>query len=322
MTRFSSAFRVSMTASPPNAPDQPRALPTAPLPTRRPAEGNSRPLRVASHGTRDFLVGTFQLAGLLFLLLALLGPFYWMVATSLKETKQTFAVPPAFVFTPTFEHYQGVIREGKVPRGLLNSLVITVSTTGLALLLGTPAAYVLARFRFRGRNDLLFWFISNRFISPIVVALPFFLIAKNLKLLDTHLALILIYLTFNVPLVVWLCLDQFRSIPKELDESAELEGCSLWQTFFYINLPLAMPGVVVSAILCFIFSWNELLFALILSRQDAKTAPVEAANFMTGFGVRWGEMMATGTLIVLPVVIFAALVSRRLAAGLTMGAVK
>ena len=315
-----------MTASPPNAPDQPRALTTAsggpaPLPTHRPPGEGSRPPRV-SYRTRDFLAGAFQLAGLLFLLLALLGPFYWMAATSLKETKQTFAVPPVFVFTPTFEHYQGVIREGKVPRGLLNSLVITVGTTGLALLLGTPAAYVLARFRFRGRDDLLFWFISNRFISPIVVALPFFLIAKNLKLLDTHLALILIYLTFNVPLVVWLCLDQFRSIPKELDESAELEGCSLWQTFFYINLPLAMPGVVVSAILCFIFSWNELLFALILTRQDAKTAPVEAANFMTGFGVRWGEMMATGTLIVLPVVVFAALVSRRLAAGLTMGAVK
>ena len=262
------------------------------------------------------MVSAFQLAGLLFLLLALLGPFYWMVATSLKETKQTFAVPPVFVFTPTFEHYEGVIREGKVPRGLLNSLIVTVSTTGLALMLGTPVAYILARFRFRGRDDLLFWFISNRFISPIVVALPFFLIAKNLKLLDTQLALILIYL------VVWLCLDQFRSIPKELDESSRLDGCSLWQTFFHVNLPLAMPGIVVSAILCFIFSWNELLFALILSRQYAKTAPVEAANFMTGFGVRWGDMMATGTLIVLPVVIFASLVSRRLAAGLTMGAVK
>lgn len=272
--------------------------------------------------TRIAMVSAFQLVGLILLLLLLLGPFYWMVATSLKETKQTFAVPPVFVFQPTLEHYRGVINDGKVPHALLNSVIVTVSTTGLALILGTPVAYVLARFRFRGRDDLLFWFISNRFISPIVVALPFFLIAKNLKLLDTQLALILIYLTFNVPLVVWLCLDQFRSIPKELDESAALDGCSLWQTFFHINLPLAMPGVVVSAILCFIFSWNELLFALILSRQNAKTAPVEAANFMTGFGVRWGEMMATGTLIVLPVVIFAALVSRRLASGLTMGAVK
>ncbi len=264
----------------------------------------------------------FQLLGLIFLLIVLLGPFYWMVATSLKETKLTFAVPPVFAFQPTLEHYHSVINDGNVPRGLLNSLIVTVSSTLIALVLGTPVAYILARFRFRGRDDLLFWFISNRFISPIAVALPFFLVAKNLKLLDTHLALILIYLTFNVPLVVWLCLDQFRSIPSGLDEAATLDGCSLWQTFLHVDLPLAMPGVVVSAILCFIFSWNELLFALILGRQYAKTAPVEAANFMTGFGVRWGEMMATGTLIVLPVVIFAALVSRRLASGLTMGAVK
>lgn len=271
---------------------------------------------------RRTLTSAFQLLGLMLLLLALLGPFYWMVATSFKESKQTFAIPPVFVFQPTLEHYRGVILDGKVPRGLLNSLIVTLSATGLALVLGTPVAYVLARFRFRGRDDLLFWFISNRFISPIVVALPFFIIAKNLKLLDTHAALILIYLTFNVPLVVWLCLDQFHSIPKELDEFSMLDGCTLWQTFWHVNLPLAMPGVVVSAILCFIFSWNELLFALILTRQSARTAPVEAANFMTGFGVRWGEMMATGTLIVLPVVIFAALVSRRLAAGLTMGAVK
>ena len=278
--------------------------------------------RVSPGALRRLGGDVFQLVGLLVLLVFLLGPFYWMVTTSLKEAKQTFAVPPVFVFAPTLEHYRGVIGGGKVPWGLFNSLVVTVSTTVLALVLGAPVAYVLARFRFRGRDDLLFWFISNRFISPIVVALPFYLIAKNLGLLNTRLALVLIYLTFNVPLVVWLCLDQFRSVPKELDESATLDGCTLWQTFLHVNLPLAMPGIVVSAILCFIFSWNELLFALILGPKDTKMAPVEAANFMTGFGVRWGEMMATGTLIVLPVVIFAALVSRRLAAGLTMGAVK
>ena len=303
------------------------AVPTSPAGALNAPSGGAIPRPAVSssanpRASRVSLGDAFQLVGLLVLLVALLGPFYWMVATSLKEAKQTFAVPPVFVFAPTLEHYRGVINEGKVPWGLFNSLVVTVSTTVLALILGTPAAYILARFRFRGRDDLLFWFISNRFISPIVVALPFYLIAKNLGLLNTRLALVLIYLTFNVPLVVWLCLDQFRSVPKELDESATLDGCTLWQTFLHVNLPLAMPGIVVSAILCFIFSWNELLFALILGPKDTKMAPVEAANFMTGFGVRWGEMMATGTLIVLPVVIFAALVSRRLAAGLTMGAVK
>lgn len=320
-----------MPTEPISVPDQ-----ASPVPSNRSVESSSDPLAQEAvtlsvpsktpewnpPRKRVFLTSALQLLGLIFLLLVLLGPFYWMVATSLKETTLTFAMPPVFAFQPTLDHYRGVINDGNVPRGLFNSLIVTVSSTLIALVLGTPAAYILARFRFRGREDLLFWFISNRFISPVVVALPFFLIAKNLKLLDTHLALILIYLTFNVPLVVWLCLDQFQSIPRDMDEAATLDGCTLWQTFFHVNLPLAMPGVVVSAILCFIFSWNELLFALILGRQHAKTAPVEAANFMTGFGVRWGEMMATGTLIVLPVVIFAALVSRRLASGLTMGAVK
>ncbi|PJF34913.1 MAG: ABC transporter permease [Candidatus Thermofonsia Clade 1 bacterium] len=265
-----------------------------------------------------------QLVLLLLLLLFILTPFYWMVSTSLKEQNDTFAIPPKILFTPTLEHYNFVLFSPSaiVPTGLQNSLIVATFTTLLALLLGTPAAYILARFEFRGKRDLWFWFISNRFISPIVVALPFFLIARDLRMLNTPQALILIYLTFNIPLVVWLCLDQFRAIPRDLDEQAKVDGCNLFQSFWRINLPLAIPGVVVSAILCFIFSWNELLFALILNRSTGQTAPVQAANFMTGFGVKWGEMMATGTLIVLPVVLFAAIVSRHLARGLTMGAIK
>jgi len=263
-----------------------------------------------------------QLLALLLLLGFILVPIYWMISTSLKTANQTFAVPPVFVFEPTFAHYRTVFDEGVVTAGLRNSLIVATSSTLLAILLGTPAAYALARFDFRGKPHLWFWIISNRFISPIVVALPFFLLARNLNLLDTHLVLILAYLTFNVPLVIWLCIDQFRAIPREVDQAALVDGANPWQVFFSITLPLAIPGVVVSAILCFVFSWNEFLFALVLTQAAAKTAPVEAANFMTGFGVRWGEMMATGTLIVLPVVIFAAIVSRHLVRGLTMGAVK
>lgn len=281
------------------------------------ATGSHRSRR-RSRGVRDAL----QLVALLALIGFLVFPVYWMVSTSLKTTNQTFAVPPVFIFKPTLAHYRVIFSEGNVPRSLVNSLIVAGGSTLLAIALGTPASYALARFNFRGKSDLWFWIISNRFISPIVVALPFFLIARNLHILNTHIVLILVYLTFNVPLVIWLCADQFRLVPKDIDDAAFVDGAGLWQAFLRINLPLAAPGVVVSAILCFVFSWNEFLLALTLTRGTASTAPVAANNFVTDFGVRWGEMMATGTLIVLPVVIFAALVSRYLVRGLTMGAIK
>ena len=159
-------------------------------------------------------------------------------------------------------------------------------------------------------------------ISPIVVALPFFLIARQFHLLDTQLALILIYLTFNVPIVVWICADQFRNIPKELDEAATLEGYNSFAIFWRIALPLAAPGIAVSAIFSFIFSWNELLYALVLTRTNAKTAPVVATSFLSGYELPWGQIMATGTLVALPVIIFSIIVSRQLVRGLTMGAIK
>jgi multiple sugar transport system permease protein len=256
------------------------------------------------------------------LLAIILFPIYWMVSTSLKTQNQTFAIPPELIFVPTLEHYQQVFTEGRVIGALLNSLIVASGSTVLAVVLGTPAAYVLARFQFRGRDQLWFWFITNRFITPIVVAVPFFLIARNAGLVDTRLALILVYLTFNLPLVVWLCVDQFRAIPKDIDEAAMVDGADLFRTFALVSLPLAVPSIAVSAILCFILSWNEFLFALVLTRDNAGTAPVEAANFMTGFGVVWGPMMATATLIVLPVLLFSILVSRHIVRGLTMGAFK
>lgn len=265
---------------------------------------------------------TGELAGLILIITVIVLPLYWMVSTSLKTANDTFAVPPVFVFNPTFDHYRAIFEAGSVPKSLLNSLIVAVSSSLLALVLGAPAAYALARFDFRGKSNLWFWIISNRFISPIVVAVPFFLLARDLSLLNTRLALVLVYLTFNLPLVIWLCIDQFRAVPREVEQAAFVDGAGPWRVFSTIALPLAIPGIAVSGILCFVFSWNEFLFSLVLTREEARTAPVEAANFMTGFGVLWGEMMATGTLIVLPVVLFAALASRYLVRGLTMGAVK
>jgi multiple sugar transport system permease protein len=249
-------------------------------------------------------------------------PFYWMVSTSFKEQAAILSPAPQFFFQPTLGNYTRAFEKFDIGASLVNSLIVALSTTAISLVLGAPAAYAIARFDFKGKRDLWFWFISNRMISPIVVALPFFLIARQFRLLDTQLVLILIYLTFNVPIVVWICADQFRNIPKELDEAATLEGYNSFAIFWRIALPLAAPGIAVSAIFSFIFSWNELLYALVLTRSNAKTAPVVATSFLSGYELPWGQIMATGTLVALPVIIFSIIVSRQLVRGLTMGAIK
>lgn len=266
------------------------------------------------------LWGQFVL--LLVIMLICVFPFYWMVTTSLKTQIVALEAPPVWIFEPTLANYREALFEDGVLRTLINSLIIAVCTTALALVLGVPAAFALARFEFRGKRDLWFWFITNRMVSPIVLALPFFLIARNLGLLDKHITLILIYLTFNLPIVIWIVTDQFRGVPYDLDEAARLEGASQFTIMRKICLPLAMPGVAVSAIFSFIFSWNELMFGLILTRTEAKTAPAMAVSFMEGYNLPYGKIMATSTLIVIPVLIFALIASKQLVRGLTMGAVK
>ena len=261
--------------------------------------------------------------GLLVVLAFALFPFYWMVSSSFKDQTDLLASPPVWLFTPTLANYQAIFADQNVTNAILNSLIVATSTTALSVILGTPAAYALARFEFRGKADLWFWFISNRMVSPIVLALPVYMLSRQVGLLNTYLVLILVYLTFCLPIVVWICTDQFRSIPRDLEQSARLEGATQFDIFWRIYLPLGIPGVAVSAIFAFIFSWNELLYALVLiTSQGLKTAPVIATNFMSGYELPWGKIMATGTLIVLPVTVFALVVSRHMVRGLTMGATK
>jgi len=263
-----------------------------------------------------------HLVGLALIIVFTLFPFYWMVSSSFKDQTDLLASPPMWLFRPTISHYAEIWADQKLTAAILHSLVVATSTTVLALALGTPAAYALARFQFRGKGDLWFWFISNRMISPIVLALPVYLLARAAAILDTYLVLILIYLTFTLPIVVWISTDQFRSIPPDLEQAARLEGANQLDVFWRVYLPLGLPGVAVSAIFSFIFSWNELLYALVLTRSQVQTAPVVATSYMSGYEIPWGKIMATGTLIVLPVTIFALLVSRHMVRGLTMGATK
>jgi multiple sugar transport system permease protein len=289
--------------------------------TRAVITTSARPRR-RGRPVRARALDALHVAGLLVVLVATVFPFLWMVSTSLKLPAQVFTTPPTLFFTPTLQHYQEALFQYGVWRNLVNSLIVTGAVTLLAVALGTPAAYAIARFDFRGKRDLWFWFITHRMISPIVMAVPFFFIARQLGLLNTHLVLILIHLTFTLPIVVWITSDQFRTVPKELDEAAYADGANAFTTFFRVALPVAIPGVVVSAILVFIFSWNELLYALVLTRTATQTAPVVATAFLSGYELPWGRIMATSTLIVLPVVVFGLSISRHIVRGLTMGAVK
>lgn len=260
--------------------------------------------------------------GLFIILGFTLFPFFWMVSSSFKTQTDILASPPVWLFEPTLRHYAEVWADRTVVHAITNSLIVALSVTALAIALGAPAAYALARFEFKAKRELWFWFITNRMISPIVLALPVFMLARQLQILDTQLVLILIYLTFTLPIVVWICTDQFRSIPPELEQAARLDGASQFVIFRRIYVPLGLPGIAVSGIFSFIFSWNELLYALVLTRSDAITGPFVATSFMAGYELPWGKIMATGTLIVLPVVVFALLVSRHMIRGLTMGATK
>src|SRR5258708_26310301 len=224
--------------------------------------------------------GIAHLVGLLLILFFWLSRFYWMVSSSLKDPQLILSQKPTLTFQPTFENYQDAFQRN-VGGSLGISLFVALSTTVLSLLLGTPAAYALARFDFRGKKDIWFWFITNRMVIPIVLALPFFLLASNFHLIANPIVLVFIYLTFNVPIVVWICSDQFRGIPKELDEAATLECYNSCSIFWRVALPLGAPGIAVSAIFCFIFSWNQFLYALILIRRENPTPPVVPTTLIT-----------------------------------------
>ena len=259
--------------------------------------------------------------GVLLLIVILLFPFLWLLQMSLKPEKEIFTFPPRLVFTPTFEHYVG-IWSGQFQRAFGNSTVVSLISTVLSLALGVPAAYSLSRARFGGESQIALWVLATRMAPPIAFTIPFFLAYRHLEWLDTLHGLILIYLTFNLSLVIWMMRTFFDSIPRVLDEAALVDGAGVWGTFFRVILPLSAPGLAATAIFCFLLSWNDFFFALILTRTRAMTAPVAVVNFMNYEGWQWGRIAAGGTMVMLPVVVFSLLVRNYMVRGLTAGAVK
>jgi ABC-type glycerol-3-phosphate transport system permease component len=265
-------------------------------------------------------------------------PVAWIVSTSFKRQADVQTIPPTFVFTPTLDNYASIFAQRQTDlaqleaKGFLayrdflpsygNSLIVGVLSTFLAVALGALAAYAFARLQFRGRRVLMLYILLTRMLPPLGILIPVFLIYSNLHLLDSQLSLAALYLSFNISVVVWMMQGFIADVPVDLEESAMVDGASRLGAMWRVTLPLVAPGLAATATLCLLLNWNEFLFALMLTGQHAKTAPVGAAEFSQSFKqVLWGSLSAAGTLITLPVIVFALLTQRHLVRGLTAGAV-
>ena len=257
-----------------------------------------------------------------FWLLFLLIPLYWMFITSIKPSNDYLAVPPIwFPDEPTLVHYTAALYAYRGLDGLINSLIISTSATILSAFFGTLMAYSLARFNTGGQH-LSFWVLSQRFLPPIAVVLPFFLIYRVLRLNDTHVGLIIAYTVFTLPVSVWMMFAYFRQMPGSLEEAALVDGCTRWQSFWRVAVPLAVPGIVAAAVFAFIACWTEFFFALILTSRNAFTLPTVFRAFLGFQGALYGEASALAIVSLVPSIALGILVQKHLVRGLTLGAVR
>jgi multiple sugar transport system permease protein len=278
-------------------------------------------------------------SALLFWAFVCLFPIYWTVTTSFKSALDVTQghLIPWLDFQPDWKGWRSL---GLSPDSIFgtstaraefmsrfgNSIITSVGASLLALVLGSLAAYGLSRFRYKfawmRNDDILFFFMSQLILPPVVLALPFLVLYKALSLLDTRLGLILLYTLTVLPIVIWIMRDQFNSIPVELDEAAFVDGLSVWGAFLRIILPLAIPGVAAAFILSVVLCWNEYFFAALLTSTDAKTLPVMVASQTGSQGINWWSMAALSTAAIAPLVIVGILLERYIVSGLTTGAGK
>ncbi len=251
----------------------------------------------------------------------ILIPILAAFITAFKPGPIQMASPPVWVFQPTLDNFERVLFAKKGLLNLRNSIIVTTLSIGVSLLVGVPAAYSLARLRMRGRKQLLGWIISLRMIPPVVVALPFFVLIDRMGLYDTYLGLSLTYLSFSIPMIIWIMRGYFARTPH-LEESAMVDGCSRLQAVWRVLLPVVMPGLAATALLVAMVAWNEYMLALILTGRNTATLPIGAVTYVTRVRVEWGELFAMNLIIAAPVLLLAATLHRHLVRGLTFGMVE
>lgn len=259
---------------------------------------------------------------LLLMCFFLLAPIFIMFQTSFKVETQIFSVPPVWIFFPTIQNYTDVLVMDRFSRYLTNSLIVGVVSTLFTLTFGGMAAYALVRFRFMGKGAISITTLLLRMLPPAVLAVPVFVIWNDWDLLNKRTGLILVYVAMNLPFTIWILYGFIAQIPKELEEAAVIDGCNPYQVFFRVVLPLIRPGLAAAAIFTFRIAWNEFILSLVLTNRFTRTLPVATSLFLTDHGIQWGKIMAMGTLIALPPLIFTFIAARQIITGLTAGAVK
>jgi multiple sugar transport system permease protein len=264
----------------------------------------------------------------LLLSLVTLVPIYWMFLVSGKSRVELFGRPSFLIESFYTANYANVIADPVFQRYMINSIVIATSNAVLVTTLAVLATYALSRYRLAGRDSIFFWTITNRMAPPAVFLLPLFLLFTRVfvvgdwRMFDTRIGLILLYCVFNLPFAIWLLKGMVDAIPIELDEAAMLDGAGAGQILLKVIVPLARPGIAVTAILAWVFAWNEYLFAATLTSVHARTITTGLAEFVTVTGTNWGQMAAVAMLTLLPAALFVGLVQRHIVAGLTFGALK
>jgi multiple sugar transport system permease protein len=293
-------------------------LPAGPVPAAPPARRRGGVVRAV-----------IEVALLAVLAVAMLFPVLWMVETSIKENRDVYAVPAQFFgFKVTLDHFKDVFiapggGRSDLSIAFLNSVVVAGGSTALATLFGVPAAWAYSRFDLRAKKDQLFFILSTRFMPPVVVVIPVFLMYRELSLINTKLGLVLIYAAFNVSFTIWMMKGFVDEVPSEYEDAAMLDGYTRLQAFSRFTLPLLVPGIAATAVFALIFSWNEFVFSIFLtSSQDVRTAPPAIAGLIGGTTVDWGLVAASAVAFAIPVLVFAFLVRKHLVAGVTLGAVR
>jgi multiple sugar transport system permease protein len=255
-------------------------------------------------------------------------PIYWMFVVSAKSRVELFGAPNFIIRSFFWENYTATLTNPAFQSYMINSLIVATANALLVTTLALLATYAVSRYPLVGKENIYFWTITNRMAPPAVFLLPLFLLFTQAftigdwKLYDTRIGLILLYCVFNLPFAIWTLRGVIEGIPQELDEAAYVDGATTWQVLTRVILPLARPGLAVTAILTWVFAWNEYLFAATLTSVHARTITTGLAEFVTVTGTNWGQMAATAMLTLLPALLFLGLAQRHIVAGLTFGAVK